>query len=567
MLTTDRPWFEHYPDEVPRSLTYPDKSLVDLLKVTAAEYPDQTATLFLGKKTSYRRLMEQVVQFANGLKKLGVQKGDRVAIMLPNCPQTVIGYYGALMAGAIVVQTNPLYVERELEHQMNDSGSTVLLTLDLLMPRVEKVKPKTSLKHIIVTSIKDELPFPKSFLYPLKLKKEGTAVQVTYSDTVHDYKKWLESAPHDAEAEATINPKEDLALLQYTGGTTGVSKGVMLTHSNLVCNTLQAKAWFCKSKQGEDVILSVLPFFHVYGMTVIMNFAVATGATMLLQPRFDPGEVLKAIDKYKPTIFPGAPTMYIALMQQPNLQKYNLSSIEACLSGAAPLPLEVQERFERLTGGRLVEGYGLTEASPVTHANPIWGYRKNGTIGVPWPDTECRIVNIETGEDLELPEQIGELVIRGPQVMKGYWNRPEETEKTLRDGWLYTGDMATMDEEGYFRIVDRKKDMIIAGGFNIYPREIEEVLYEHPAIVEAAVIGVEDPYRGETVKAFIVVKKGENLTEQELDQFCRKQLAAYKVPRQYEFRDELPKTMIGKVLRRKLMEEEEEKAKERQSDG
>jgi long-chain acyl-CoA synthetase len=557
-----KPWLEYYPTEVPPSLHYPEQNIAYFLKAAALQYPNQCALHFFGKKTTYRQLLEKAYRFANVLKSLGVEKGDRVAIMLPNCPQSVVGYYGALLMGAVVVQTNPLYVERELEHQMQDSGAKVMLSLDLIYPRIRKVRTNTDLEHVLITSIKDELPFPKNRLYPLKLRKEGMQVTVDYDAATHDYHRKMEDAPADHSVEEEIDAKNDLALLQYTGGTTGLSKGVMLTHYNLVSNTLQSSAWFHQIEKGEEKILAVLPFFHVYGMTVIMNFAIATGATMILHPKFDAGEVLKAIQKNKPTIFPGAPTMYVALLQHPDVKKYQISSIKACLSGAAPLPLEIQQQFETLTGGRLVEGYGLTEASPVTHANPIWGKRKNGTIGLPWPDTECRIVNIETGEDLSLPEQIGELVIRGPQIMKGYWNRPEETAQTLKDGWLHTGDIASMDEEGYFKIVDRKKDMIIAGGFNIYPREIEEVLYEHPKVLEAAVIGVTDSYRGETVKAFIVVKQGETLDEAELDAYCRGQLAAYKVPRLYEFRTELPKTIIGKVLRRKLAEEEAEKGLE-----
>jgi long-chain acyl-CoA synthetase len=554
-----RPWLHHYPPEIPQSIQYPKHNIADFLKFTADEYPNQQALDFLGKRTSYRQLYEKACRFAHVLNGLGVQKGDRVAIMLPNCPQAVAGYYGALMTGAIVVQTNPLYVERELEHQMKDSGAKVILSLDLLYPRIMNVKEQTELEHLIITSIKDELPFPKNLLYPLKLKKEGTLVQVEYNAWTHSYIQLMANVPSPNYVSGATEAGEELALLQYTGGTTGVSKGVMLTHQNLVANTMQAKAWFYQSEMGKEKILAALPFFHVYGMTVIMNFAISIGAMMILQPRFDVKEVLKAINRCQPTIFPGAPTMYVALLQHPDLNKYRISSIKACLSGAAPLPLEVQQNFEALTGGRLVEGYGLTEASPVSHANPIWGKRKNGTIGVPWPDTDCCIVDMETGEPLTEPEQIGELALKGPQVMKGYWQRPEETAKSIKDGWLMTGDIAKMDEEGYFSIVDRKKDMIIAGGYNIYPRDIEEVLYEHSKVLEAAVIGIKDPYRGETVKAFVVMKPGEEVTDQELDVYCRSKLASYKVPRSYEFRDQLPKTLIGKILRRKLVEEEESK--------
>lgn len=556
-----KPWLKHYPEEVPHSMDIPEHSIVHLLKMTATQSPHHNACEFFGRNTTYHQLMGKVYQFARTLKSLGIQKGDRVAIMLPNCPQAVVGYYGALLLGAVVVQINPLYVERELEYHLNDSGSTVLLSLDLLYPRISNVKNNTPLKHVILTSIKDELPFPKNVLYPLKLKKQGVKVDVPYTDSVLRYQDVMQTTGlEDPPEEPEIDAKTDLALLQYTGGTTGTAKGVMLTHYNLVANTLQCKAWFYNSTPGEEKMLAVLPFFHVYGMTVVMNLSVAIGATMILQPRFDPAEVLKAIDRSKPTIFPGAPTIYVALLQHPDLHKYRISSVKACLSGSAPLPLEVQQRFETETGGRLVEGYGLTEASPVTHANPIWGKRKDGTIGLPWPNTDCRIVDVDTGEDLPLPGQIGELVVKGPQVMQGYWGRPEETKEALKEGWLYTGDMASMDTDGFFTIVDRKKDMIIAGGFNIYPREIEEVLYEHPDIVEAAVVGIPDEYRGETVKAYVVAKEGMELNIEELDTYCRSKLAAYKVPRHYEFRKELPKSAIGKILRRKLLEEEKQQA-------
>jgi long-chain acyl-CoA synthetase len=358
------------------------------------------------------------------------------------------------------------------------------------------------------------------------------------------------------EMEVDIDPVEDIALLQYTGGTTGFPKAAMLTHRNLIANTVMGAYWMYQCEKGNESILGVLPFFHVYGMTAVMNLSIMQGYKMILLPKFDPETTLKTIQKLKPTLFPGAPTIYIALLNHPKLKNYDLSSIKACISGSAPLPVEVQEKFETVTGGKLIEGYGLTEASPVTHANFLWdGERVKGSIGVPWPDTEAKIISLETGEEAKINE-IGELVVRGPQIMKGYWNQPIETEAVLRDGWLYTGDLGYMDERGYFFIVDRKKDMIIASGYNIYPREVEEVLYEHPKVQEAAVIGIPDVYRGETVKAFIVLKQGEECTKEELDHFVRSRLAAYKVPRIYEFRKELPKTAVGKILRRVLIEGE-----------
>ncbi|MCM3716018.1 long-chain-fatty-acid--CoA ligase [Halalkalibacter oceani] len=554
MSTTGKIWLKHYPDEIPHSLDYQNSSLHDFLQRSARKYPDQTAIEFLGKRLSYSELHQQAVQFAQRLQLLGIEKGDRVAIMLANCPQAVISYYGIIMTGAVAVQINPLYVERELEHQLIDSGAKLLVCLDLVFPRVQKVRAKTSLQQVIVTSIKDYLPFPKNLLYPIVQKEKVT---VEYNEQTIAFSAFLKQGD-GAFKPVPLDPETDLALLQYTGGTTGLAKGVMLTHRNLVVNTMQAGHWIYKTTPGQERMLAVLPFFHVYGMTVCMNLAIMNGFTLIILPKFEPDQVLKAIEKHKVSLFPGAPTMYIALIHQPEIETYDLSSVLACLSGAAPLPLEVQQTFERLTGGKLVEGYGLTETAPVLTANPIWGKRKSGSIGIPWPDTEM-IVRTADGEEAEQGD-VGEIAVRGPQVMKGYWKMAEETEKVLRDdGWLLTGDMGYMDEDGFFYIVDRKKDMIIAGGFNIFPREIEEVLYEHEAVQEVAIIGVPDQYRGETVKAFIVPKEGREVTAEDLDHFCRTRLAAYKVPHLYEFRTELPKTMVGKVLRRVLAEEEKRK--------
>ncbi|WP_100373703.1 long-chain-fatty-acid--CoA ligase [Bacillus sp. FJAT-45037] len=560
----DKVWLKHYPAEIPHTIQYEDKTLHTFLKEAAEKYANTSAVHFLGKELTYKELYTQAKQFANQLQTLGVKKGDRVAIMLANCPQSVISYYGSLMLGAIVVQTNPLYVERELEHQLVDSGAKVIVCLDLVFPRVQAVRSKTNLEHVIVTSIKDYLPFPKNLLYPfVQKKKTGIKVEVEYDKRTLAFKELLRQGS-TSEVNVEVNPSEDLALLQYTGGTTGPAKGVMLTHSNLVINTTQCMSWMYKMKPGNEKMLAALPFFHVYGMTVIMNFSIMGGLTTVILPRFEVKDVLKTIQKQKVTLFPGAPTMYVALINDPNIQDYDLSSIETCLSGAAPLPLEVQQKFEQLSGGKLVEGYGLTETSPVAISNLIWGERKSGSIGLPWPDTDAAIISAETGERAEIGE-VGEIAIAGPQVMKGYWNRPEETAKVFKDEWFLTGDMGYMDEEGYFYIVDRKKDMIIAGGFNIYPREIEEVLYEHEAVQEAVIIGAPDEYRGETVKAFIVLRKGKKVTEEELDQYCRKNLAAFKVPRMYEFRDELPKTLVGKILRRVLVEEENKKQEQQKA--
>lgn len=567
-----RPWLQHYPKEVSPSLHYPDQSIVQFLINAANHHPNHPAVHFLGKILTYRELHENAVNLAYGLLSLGIAKGDRVAIMLPNCPQAVAAFYGVLLAGGVVVQTNPLYVERELEHQLADSGAVAVITVDLLYARLSRVRgkqpesgPLPQLKHAIITSIKDGLPFPKNLLYPLKQRKEGFRADIPYgSFGVVSYKKLL-AAKHTDMSLPDSAKGSDLAALQYTGGTTGTPKGVMLTHRNLVANTIQISTWCYKAEDAKERFLAALPLFHVFGLTVLMNMSVLRAGTLILLPRFEVETVLQTINQQKPTIFPGAPTMYVALIHHKSAAKIDFSSINVCVSGSAALPLEVQEKFEALTGGRLVEGYGLSESSPVTHANPVWEKRKIGTIGIPFPDTDAAVIDPESGERLPIGE-LGELIVRGPQVMRGYWNKPAETDQVLRDGWLHTGDLATMDKDGYFTIMDRIKDVIIAGGFNIYPREVEEVLFEHPAVREAAVIGVKDEYRGETVKAFIVFKEGWQVSSSQLDRWCRERLASYKVPHHYSFRETLPKTMVGKVLRRKLQEEEAEAEKARKAE-
>ncbi|MCM3745800.1 long-chain fatty acid--CoA ligase [Paenibacillus pasadenensis] len=556
---SNRPWLRHYPAEVPPTCDYPDHNLAEFLVRTAERNPNHTALEFMGASMSYGTLLDAVYRYANAMISLGLRKGDRVAVMLPNCPQAVIAYYGSMLAGGVVVMTNPLYMPRELEHQLNDAGARFIVTLDLLVGRVRQATEGTPMERIIVTSVSDYLPFPKNLLYPIKAKKDGTPLpKLDFGDTqLLRFTKLLREALSDP-CRVPVQSRTDLALIQYTGGTTGFAKGVMLTHRNMIANTIQAHHWNYRNKGSKDKYLAALPFFHVFGMTVLLNQGVRVGATLYLMPRFEINAVLKAIQKHRLTLFPGAPTMYVALINHPDVSKYDLSSIDVCISGAAALPLEVQERFEKLTGGKLIEGYGLTEAAPVTHANNIWELRKAGSVGIPIPDTEARIVHPESGEDVE-PGDIGEVIVRGPQVMAGYWRRPEETAKTLKDGWLYTGDLARMDSDGFFYILDRRKDLIIAGGFNIYPREVEEVLFEHPDIEEAIVAGVNDPYRGETVKAYIVLKSGASEDPEALKQWCKERLAVYKVPRIYEFRSSLPKTLVGKVLRRKLLEEEQER--------
>ncbi|PEB81438.1 long-chain fatty acid--CoA ligase [Bacillus cereus] len=562
-MRVEKPWLQSYPEEIPGTISYDIQPLHGYLEKMASRYPEKKALHFLGKDVTFSDFHDKVKKFANYLQRLGVEKGDRVAIMLPNCPQSVIGYYGTLLAGGIVVQTNPLYTERELEYQLHDSGAKVILCLDLVFPRVTNVQKATRLEHIIVTRIADFLPFPKNLLYPFVQKKQtNLVVNVSESETIHLWKSVERES--NAGVEVPCDPENDLALLQYTGGTTGFPKGVMLTHKNLVSNTLMGAHWLYNCKEGEEVILGVLPFFHVYGMTAVMNLSIMQGYKMVLIPKFDMKMVFEAIKKHKVTLFPGAPTIYIALLNSPLLKEYDISSIQACISGSAPLPVEVQEEFERVTGGKLVEGYGLTESSPVTHGNFLWEKRVPGSIGVPWPDTEAIIMSLETGEALP-PGEIGEIVVKGPQIMKGYWNKPEETATVLQDGWLHTGDVGYMDEDGFFYVKDRKKDMIVASGFNVYPREVEEVLYECEKVQEVVTIGVPDPYRGETVKAFVVLKEGAECTEEELDQFARKYLAAYKVPKVYEFRSELPKTTVGKILRRVLIDEEKRKNEDEQT--
>ncbi|MFJ5747780.1 long-chain-fatty-acid--CoA ligase [Peribacillus frigoritolerans] len=565
---SNKPWQAIYPEQIPAVLSYEDKPLYSFLKESAEEFPDKVSIHFQGKELTFREVHESALKFAAYLKSIGLQKGERVAVMLPNCPQGVISFFGILMAGGVVVQTNPTYTERELEYQMKDSGAKMILVMDILFPRVSAVASRTDIEHIIVTAIKEYLPFPKNLIYPFIQKKQyGIVINVEHEGNHHLFSEIMKRKITEEVDTVPIDVNDDLALLQYTGGTTGFPKGVMLTHKNLLANTKMCNAWLYKNKRGEERILAILPFFHVYGMTTVLVLSVMEGNTLIIMPKFDVEATLKTIQKQKPTMFPGAPTMYIGLLNHPDIAKYDLSSINACISGSASLPLEVQEQFEKITGGKLVEGYGLSETSPVTHANFIWDQpRVKGSVGLPWPDTDSAILSLESNEELP-PNEIGEIAIKGPQVMKGYWNRPDETEKTFKNGWLLTGDLGYMDEQGFFYVVERKKDTIIAGGFNIYPREVEEVLYEHEAIQEVVVAGIPDPYRGETVKAYVVLKKNARVTEEELNEFARKNLASYKVPRSYEFRDELPKTTIGKILRRVLIEEEKKKISEERKEA
>ena len=560
MPETPTPWLDNYPPGVPEHVDLPKASLAGLLEDAARDFPHAPALHFEGRTISYAQLHQQVRRFSGVLAGLGVGQGSRVGLILPNCPQAVVALFGALRLGATVVQNNPLYTERELGHQLADAGVEVLVCLDLTYERVKAVRPQTSIREVIVTSVLDELPGLKRRLAPYTRKGKAASATIGKDEPVRRWRDALASAPAAPEL-AEVDADRDLALLQYTGGTTGVSKGVMLSHANLRANVEQVRAWFPDADPGREVMMAVLPFFHVYGLTVCLLLGLRLGAALVLLPRFDLDGVLAAVDKYRPTLFPGVPTMYVAINNAVEKGGHDLSSVKACLSGAAALPLEVAERFERFSGGRLVEGYGLSESSPVAIANPIYGKRKAGTIGMPIPDTLARVADPDDPSRTMPVGEKGELALAGPQVMLGYWNRDDETAQVLVDGWLLTGDMAVMDEEGYFAIVDRKKELIIAGGYNIYPREVEEVLYEHPKVQEVCVAGVPDSYRGEVVKAFIVLRSGEQASVEEIREFAKARLAAYKVPRAVEFRDELPKTMIGKVLRRALIEEEQAKQK------
>jgi long-chain acyl-CoA synthetase len=550
----ERPWFKFYDEKVPRSLTYSPITIPDLLQYSAEHYPTQVATVFMGARLTYQKLKSQVDRFAAGLASLGVKQGDRVGILLPNCPQTIIAYYATLSLRAVAVLTNPLYVERELTHQWSDAGIETAVILDRFWPQVENVRHRLSLKRIVITGIQDYLPFPKNLLYPLQARREGTWTPMPRQEGVVAFKRLIAHSPLPKRVELL---PDDLACLQYTGGTTGLPKGAMLTHRNLIANVTQIRQFLLQGhEEATDKAIAILPLFHAYGMNGVMNLGVHLAATLVLLPTFDLTMLMKAIRDERPTFFLGVPAIYSAVLNYPGSDAIDLTSIRLCFSGGAPLPVEIMEQFQMRTGARIVEAYGMTEASSVTHVNPRHGLGKPGSIGVPIVGTDARIVDVEAGSHELAPGQGGELVVRGPQVMQGYWNQPQETAEVLHDGWLYTGDIARMDEDGYFYIEDRKKDLIITSGYNVYPREVEEVLYQHPKVLEAAVIGVPSKVRGERLKAFIVLKEGTTAKASEIVDFCKANLVPYKVPKSITFRDELPKSLAGKVLRRFLREEE-----------
>jgi long-chain acyl-CoA synthetase len=555
----DFPWRKHYDEGVPQSIDYPREPLFHFLEEVAREHPEYTCTIFKGASLTYGEVNDLSDRLAAGLASLGVNKGDRVGIFMPNTPQFVISYFGALKAGATVVATSPLYGPKEIEHQANDAGIEVMLVMSNFYNKVKDVQPKTGIKILVVTNLKEYLPPFTSFLFTLlREKKGGFRVQLAKDDVwMHDL--ITHHVPED-RPKVEISP-DDKALFQYSGGTTGVPKGAIALHRNLVANTLQIKSWMPKLEYGKEVTLMAIPLFHVYGMVAGLNFSIASAGSMVMVPNpRDIKDVLDNIQKYRASIFPGVPTLYNAINNHPDVKegKYDLSCIKACISGSAPLLQETKEKFEGLTGGVVFEGYGLSEAPTASHCNPFNGENKIGSIGMPLPDVECRIIDLDDGVTVLPLGEVGELVLRGPQVMYGYHNMPTETANTLRDGWLYTGDIACMDEDGYFYIVDRKKELIKPGGFQVWPREVEEVIQSHPKVMEVGVAGIPDPHRGETVKAWIVVHEGESATLDEIRSFCRERMAKYKVPTHVEFMDELPKSNVGKILRRELQRMHEE---------
>ena len=532
-----RPWLQHYDPPVPPELELQTVPLHAFLDRTAQRYPDRVAIRYGQSRTTYAELREAAEAVAGNLRLHGVGKGDRVAVMLPNLPQTIVTFWGIMRAGAVAVMTNPLYMETELRHQFTDSGARTLITADVLWPKI--------------VSILDRVPVETCFLV------DTSGSGATPADADSRVEPWEALSRSGADVpDVTLDPMQDLAVLQYTGGTTGLAKGCMLTHANLGANMQQLRTMFHVLEEGQESFVGVLPYFHIYGLTVGMNGAVVMGAAMLPLPRFTPAGLLGLISRERPTCLPCAPSIFLALLRQKDISDHDLTSLKLCISGSAPMPVTQMERFEELTGAVISEGYGLSEASPATHFNPIVGNRKPGSIGLPLPSTDARIVDVEQGTRLLTPGEEGELVVRGPQVMAGYYRQPEETAQVLRNGWLHTGDICTMDDQGYFYVVDRKKDLIITGGYNVYPREVEEALYTHPDVAEAVVIGVPHETRGEVPKAFVVPAEGCALVPRELIAYCRERLANYKVPRLIEFRETLPKSAVGKVLRRALREEE-----------
>ncbi len=555
-----RPWLKYYDEGVPKTIDYPPVTLNSFLEDAAKNHPQSPCTIFKGHEITYREMNDLTDRLAAGLAELGVKKGDRVGIFMPNTPQFVMAFFAILKLGGVVVATNPLYSPREIEHQANDAGVEVMLVMSNFYNLIKQVQPNTKIRTVVVTNIKEALSPVLAFLFSLtKEKKGGFRVQLGAGDY------WLQDLigrhkPED-RPKVDVGP-EDVALFQYSGGTTGISKAAVALHRNLVANSIQIRSWMPTAVEGKEVVLMAIPLFHVYGMVAGMCFALRVASSMVMVPNpRDLADVLSSIQKYKATIFPGVPTLYNAINNHPDViaGKYKLNTIKACISGSAALMRETKEKFEALTGGKLVEGFGMSEAPTASHCNPLYGENPVGSIGLPLPDVDCKIISLDD-EVTEVPVgEIGELVMKGPNVMKGYHNMPTETANTLRDGWLYSGDIARMDEKGFFYIVDRKKELIKPGGYQVWPREVEEVIASHPKVLEVGVAGVPDPYRGETVKAWVVLKPGQEATEEEIRSYCAGQMAKFKVPTQVEFRPELPKTTVGKILRRELVRQDKEK--------
>ncbi|MHA2224344.1 MAG: long-chain-fatty-acid--CoA ligase [Candidatus Hodarchaeales archaeon] len=556
----EKPWFKLWPSVLPKTLEYPeDFPIYKFLEESAQTDPNNVATIFFDAKIKYAELWNRVLRFANSLHKLGVKKGDRVGIYLPNCPQFVIAFFAINRLGAVIVPFNTQYVEHELEYQMNDSGARIIITVDITYKRVRKLRDKklVDLDHVIVASLHNEMNWSKRYLgmitgkVPLKKKIRPEDLS---------FKKLVDDGNPNEVPEVIINPKEDLALIQYTGGTTGVSKGTMLTHYNIVANQHQlVNIYYPPLRQGEECFIVALPLFHIYALNTCMISAANVASKMILitdpiagRPLLQ--DLLETLFKYKPTLFHAVPSLYVGLLFHRDIKDYDLTSIRACLSGAAPLPDQVMLDFEELTGANVVEGYGLTETSPVTHVNPfVEGAKRAGSIGFPIPDTDVKIYDL-SDSNKELPQgEEGEIGIKGPQVMLGYWNMPEETKNVFNEeGYFLTGDIAYIDEDGYFFISGRKKNMIDVSGLKVYPREVEELIIEHPAIQEVAIIGAPHRIKGEEVMAFIVLKDDETASEEEIIEFCKGRIARFKIPRKVMFIDELPKSAIGKVLHREL---------------
>jgi len=564
----ERPWVGHYPAGAPADIDLPEVTIPDFLRDTAARFPDRIAYAYYGRHITYREIDRLSNQFANRLIEHGLKPGEPVLVILANVPQFPIVHFGIMKAGGIVAALSPLLVEREISQLAADSGARIIVTLDRAWDRVGPMIERKEIDIAIVTGPHDELPTMKRLLYPLKYRKEMIKIPHDPKAGVFQFRKFLKGAP-DKRPGVRITP-DDIAAFQYTGGTTGLPKAAVLTHRNMTANAIQVREWVRQLRDGEETILSILPFFHSYGVTLCLHIGTYIGATVVLVPRFEIADVMEQIAKYQPTALPGVPTLYNAIngaAEKNDERRQSMKSIKYCISGGAPLPADVKRKFEEMTGGYVVEGYGLSEASPVTHANPLDGRARNGYVGLPLPGTEAKIIDLDTREPVPQGER-GEIAVRGPQVMKGYWKRPQDTAEVLtEDGWLLTGDIGIMDEDGFFKIVDRQKDVVITGGENIYPREVEEVLYAHPKVLEAAVVGVPHPVGGQVVKAFIVLRAGETMDRKEVLQYCGEVLAKYKVPRLIEFRKELPKSAAGKILRRALAEEEGQKRSRRRKSG